>query len=114
MTREYIDYLKDIVNAMKKAETFIENMTYEEFVQDDKTVYAVVRAIEIIGEAVKQVPDSMREKYSEIPWKSMAGMRDKLIHHYFGVNLKLVWNTVKQEIPEVKPVLQNTLQEYKQ
>ena len=99
---------------MKKAETFIENMTYEEFVQDDKTVYAVVRAIEIIGEAVKQVPDSMREKYSEIQWKSMAGMRDKLIHHYFGVNLKLVWNTVKQEIPEVKPVLQNTLQEYKQ
>ena len=95
---------------MKKAETFIENMTYEEFVQDDKTVYAVVRAIEIIGEAVKQVPDSMREQYSEIPWKSMAGMRDKLIHHYFGVNLKLVWNTVKQEIPEVKPVLQNTLQ----
>ena len=113
MTREYSDYLKDIVNAMMKAETFIENMTYEEFVQDDKTVYAVIRAIEIIGEAVKQVPDSMREKHSEIPWKSMAGMRDKLIHHYFGVNLKLVWNTVKQEIPEVMPVLQNTLQEYK-
>lgn len=97
---------------MKKAETFVEKMTYEEFIQDDKSIYAVVRAIEIIGEAVKQVPTSIREKYSEIPWSSMAGMRDKLIHHYFGVNLKLVWNTVEQEIPEVRPVLQDALQQY--
>ena len=106
MTREYIDYLRDIIDAMEKAEQFINDMNYDQFIQDDKTVFAVVRAIEIIGEAMKQIPESVRKRNSRIPWNDMAGMRDKLIHHYFGVNLKLLWNTVKSEIPNVKPLLQ--------
>jgi len=65
-------------------------MSYKEFAQDDKTVFAVVRAIEIIGKTVKNVPDDIKKKYPETPGKGMAGMRDKVIHGYFGVDLKVV------------------------
>jgi len=84
-------------------------MSYDEFIQDDKTVFAVVRALEIIGERVKNIPDDIREDYSEIPWKVMAGMRDKVIHEYFGVNIKLIWKTIKERIPEIKPLFDEIL-----
>ena len=96
MKREAGDFIEDIINAMDKALKFVEGMSYEEFVQDDKTVFAVVRAIKIIGEAVKNVPDDIKKKYPEVPWKGMAGMRDKVIHGYFGVDLKVVWDTIKE------------------
>lgn len=80
MKREIGDFIEDIINAMNKAVKFVEGMSYEEFVQDDKTVFAVIRAIEIIGEAVKNIPDDVRKDYPEIPWRGMAGMRDKVIH----------------------------------
>ena len=75
---------------MKNAMDFVRDMSYEEFVKDTKTVYAVIRAIEIIGEAVKNIPEDVRNKYPEIPWRAMAGMRDKVIHAYFGVKLERV------------------------
>lgn len=80
----------------------MEGMSYEEFVQDEKAVFAVIRAIEIIGEAVKNIPDDVRKAYPEVPWKGMAGMRNKVIHEYFGVDLKVVWETIQERIPEVK------------
>ena len=86
-------------------------MSYEEFTRDDKTVYAVVRAIEIIGEAVKNIPGNVRKNYPEIPWKDMAGMRNKVIHEYFGVKLNIVWRTVKEEIPPLKPLFEKILKE---
>jgi uncharacterized protein with HEPN domain len=103
------DYVNDIVDSMNKAVKFIEGMSYEQFIQDDKTVFAVVRALEIIGEAVKKIPEEIRVKYPEIPWKGMAGMRDKVIHEYFGVNLKYVWETVRKRIPELKPMFERLL-----
>ena len=103
MTRELRDYLNDIVDAMAKALKFVEGMSYEDFVNDDKTVFAVVRALEVVGEAVKNIPEDFREKYPHIPWKDLAGMRDKLIHGYFGVDLGRVWRTVKEVIPAMKP-----------
>lgn len=103
MKREIKDYLNDIVDAMDKAISFISEMNYEDFVKDTKTVYAVVRALEIIGEAVKKISANIRKKYPQIPWQKMAGMRDKLIHEYFGVIYERVWETVKRDIPQVKP-----------
>ncbi len=111
MKREIVDYIEDIISAMDKAMDFVKNMSYEEFTRDDKTVYAVVRAIEIIGEAVKNIPGNVRKNYPEIPWKDMAGMRNKVIHEYFGVKLNIVWRTVKEEIPPLKPLFENILKE---
>jgi uncharacterized protein with HEPN domain len=84
MKREIGDYIEDIIDAMKEAMGFVRNMDYDEFIQDTKTVYAVVRAIEIIGEATKNIPEDMRKKYSHIPWRQMAGMRDKVILNTLG------------------------------
>ena len=110
MKREVEDYIEDIVNAMGKAMDFVKGMSYEEFVEDDKTNFAVIRAIETIGEATKNIPEDIREKYPEIPWKDMAGMRDKVIHEYFGVDLDIVWETVKDEIPPLKPLFEKMLE----
>ena len=111
MKREFLDYVEDIIAAMSNADIFIEGMNYEEFAKDQKTIYAVVRALEVIGEAVRKVPPSVRNRYSGVPWKEMAGMRDKLIHEYFGVNLRTVWDAVEKDIPTLKPMFQKILQE---
>ena len=109
MTRNPMLYLRDIVENMRLAERFIEGLTHEEFGADQKTVYAVLRCLEVIGEAAKSVPGSVREQYSAIPWKDMAGMRDRLIHFYFGVSYEKIWQTVKEEIPAIKPLIEEIL-----
>ncbi|MEW6040032.1 MAG: DUF86 domain-containing protein [Elusimicrobiota bacterium] len=110
MKREYIDYVEDIINSMNKMEKFIENMGYEDFVKDEKTTFAVIRALEVIGEAVKSIPEDIKKRYPEIRWKEIAGMRDKLAHEYFGIKLEVVWNAVKTEIPPLKPKFQKILE----
>jgi len=114
MREEFLDYLEDIVEAMNDALSFVEDMEYDDFVKDRKTIYAVVRALEIIGEAVKKIPEWVRNRYPEIPWREMAGMRDKLIHEYSGVNLRAVWDTVKNDIPNLKPSFDKILRDYRQ
>ncbi len=111
MKREAGDFIEDIIDAMNNAIKFVEGMSYEEFSQDNKTIFAVIRAIEIIGEAAKNIPDDTKSIYPEIPWKGMAGMRDKVIHGYFGVDIKVVWDTVKNRIPEIKPLFERMLKE---
>jgi uncharacterized protein with HEPN domain len=111
MKREIGDYIQDILDAMINASNFIENISYDKFTQDTKTVYAAIRAIEIIGEATKNIPDEIRNKYSEIPWKDMSGMRDKVIHEYFGVSLERVWLTIQDDIPRIKPLIEKILED---
>ncbi len=104
MKREYKDYINDVIEAIERIEKFTKGFTFEEFEKDEKTVFAVVRTLEIIGEAVKNVPVSVKNEHKEIPWKKIAGMRDKLIHEYFGVNNKVVWKTIKEDIPSIYPL----------
>ncbi len=90
MKREYKDYLFDMVDAIEKIEIFTKGLSYKEFVHDEKTLYAVIRAFEIIGEAAKKIPKKIRDENKNIPWKQISGMRDKLIHDYFGVDVKVI------------------------
>jgi uncharacterized protein with HEPN domain len=105
-------YLKDIKDAIQSIENFTKDIDYNEFKEDDKTSSAVIRKFEIIGEATKNIPLDIKNKYSEIPWKEMAGMRDILIHMYFGINYKIVWKTINK-ISRIKSVIQKILDEIK-
>lgn len=88
------EFLSDILEAVRRIQAYTAGMTFVEFLGDTKTHDAVVRNLEIIGEAVKGVSSEVRERYPGVPWKSMAGVRDRLIHHYFGVSLDVVWEIV--------------------
>jgi len=109
--RSIIDYLNDIHDASEKAARFVNGLTFEQFQSNDEKVYAVIRALEVIGEAAKSIPTPMRLRYSDVPWKDIAGMRDKLIHGYFGVNLKRVWGTVMIDLPPLTVVVARMLAE---
>lgn len=109
--RDYRDYLQDILDSISDIDNFIGSMSFEEFKKDKKTVNAVVRSIEIIGEASKKIPNALRAKYKALPWKEMTGMRDKLIHAYFGVDIETLWKTVKDDIPPLKQLIQKMLQD---
>ena len=112
MKEEFLDYIEDIIEAMNDTLSFVEDLNYGGFVKYRKTIYAVIRAIEIIGEAVKKIPELVKNRYPQIPWRDMAGMRDKLIHGYFGADLKRVWKTVKEDIPKLKPMFDKILKDY--
>ncbi len=92
-------FFADIFDAINSIKEYTQDIGYEEFLRDKKTRDAVVRNLEIIGEAVKNIPDDIKEKYPEVNWKEMAGMRDKLIHEYFGVSNVIVWETIKNDVP---------------
>ncbi len=111
MKRTYRDYVLDILSSIQEIEEFVEGMNFEEFVKDRKTVNAVIRSLEVMGEAVKKIPSEIRSKYPEVPWKYIAGMRDKLIHEYHGVDLEIVWEVIDKEIPPLKPKFEKMLKE---
>ena len=100
--RVYLDYLQDIQESLSDIIAFTNGMKSEVFLGDKKTQYAVIRALEIIGEAVKKIPESIKNQYPHIPWKDIAGMRDILIHEYFGVNTNVIWKSVQDDIPVLK------------
>jgi len=109
--RSSVDHLEDILDAAEKAQAFVEGTTYATFVNDDKSVFAVIRALEIIGEATKRLPQPLRDEHPQVPWSSMAGMRDNLIHDYSDVDRQLVWRTVQKEIPEVRRHLRTIVED---
>jgi uncharacterized protein with HEPN domain len=108
---EFRDYLSDIIDAIEKIENFTRDISFEEFIEDDMRVFAVVRALEIIGEVAKNVSPEIKTNYPSVPWKEMARTRDKLIHSYFGVDLNVVWRTVNSNLPPLKDQISEILKD---
>lgn len=106
-----IEYLKDILEAIKRIRMFTENMDQEDLFDDIKTQDAVLRNLEIIGEAVKNISSEVRSEYADMEWKKISGMRDKIIHMYFGVNWDIVWDVIVNELPKLKKEVQNCLED---
>jgi uncharacterized protein with HEPN domain len=104
-------FIDDIIEAMSSVFEFIKGMEFEDFNKDDKTVSAVIRKFEIIGEAAKNMPQDIKEKHQDIPWSYMAKMRDKLIHGYFGVDNEIIWEVIKKRFPEILPKIENLKRE---
>ena len=99
MNREYSDFLHGMLENAQRAIRFISGMDYEAFSKDDKTIYAVIRAVEIIGEVAANIPEKVRSEYPDIPWREVKGMRNKLVHNYFGINVEVVWQTIHEDLP---------------
>jgi uncharacterized protein with HEPN domain len=112
MSTEFLDYVEDIIDAMDKAEIAVATVDYDQFAADFMINFVVARALEIVGEATKRLPISLRDQYTAIPWKDMDGMRDRIVHGYDNVDLRIMWDVIKQEIPQVKPLLQQILTDY--
>ncbi len=104
--RSYLDYIWDILNASEQAQKFIEEMDFTAFSEDTKTIFAVVRALEIIGEAARNIPPNLRRRYPRVPWREMLDMRNLLIHEYFGVDLEVLWRTVHEDLPPMREEVQ--------
>jgi uncharacterized protein with HEPN domain len=103
-------YLRHILEAIDKIEGYVAGFGYETFSQENKTIDAVVRELEIIGEAASNISDTFKKRHPEIPLQEAVDMRNRLIHEYFGVNLKIVWTTVVEDLPKLKTALEETVE----
>lgn len=113
MTRKWDFFVQDIFDAIQHIKAFVADMTFEEFLSDEKTRSAVTFKIENIGEAAKNIPKEVKAKHKELPWSDMAKMRDKITHFYFGINYKTVWKVVKEDLPVIEPEIVKLLSEIK-
>jgi uncharacterized protein with HEPN domain len=109
--RDFKLYIQDISKECKNIKVFTKNVSYEEFTENLEKVYAVAKAFENIGEAVKNIPKEITTLYPQIPWKEIAKMRDILTHHYFGVDDKVLWDTLGEDFDEFERVIQKILSE---
>jgi uncharacterized protein with HEPN domain len=107
--RTYLDYLDDILGAIDDCSAFIQGMDEAAFRADRRTVYAVTRALEIIGEATKRIPPDIQARYPDVPWRFMARMRDRIIHGYDTVDSAIVWQTLTIDIPPTRSLIQNAV-----
>jgi len=105
-------FLMEILEAIEKIERYIDSLSFEDFVKNEMVVDAVIRNLEIVGEAARNIPEEVRSKYSDIPWKRVVGFRNIVIHGYFDVDLEIVWVIVKERLPELKPQIKRMLMEF--
>ncbi len=110
MSRNITDYLTDILDECKYLLERVRTLDYSAFLHNEDTKKAFVRSLEVIGEATKKVPQEVRNQYPKISWRDIAGMRDKLIHEYFGVDYEVVWKTVEEEMPGLKSTVEKIVE----
>ncbi|MCS7216039.1 MAG: DUF86 domain-containing protein [Thermodesulfovibrio sp.] len=110
MKRKRSIYIKDMIEAIEKIEEYTAKMNLEDFKEDNKTSDAVVRRLTIIGEAVKQIPADVRERFKDIPWSSLAKTRDKTVHFYFGIDYETIWKIIREHLPPLIPELKKILE----
>lgn len=109
--RQYADYVQDIVDHVDKAMRFVHGLSYDDFAENEEKVFAVVKTLEIIGEAARHLPKSLRDKYKAVPWKQVVGMRDRMTHEYFSVDVEVVWRTVHEDLPPLRDTAQKMLKD---
>jgi uncharacterized protein with HEPN domain len=102
MPRDYKVYLEDILEASRKIRSYTEGLSYEAFRESPMVADAVIRNLEVIGEAIKQLPEPLRAQYPDIPWKRIAGLRDILIHAYFGIDFEVIWDLITTKLPDLQ------------
>lgn len=107
MKRDFKHFLDDALEYCDKAQKFVADISYEEFLDDDKTFLAVTRALEVIGEALKNIPDEIKTKFPQVPWREIIGFRNTVAHVYFGVDPKIVWNTAKEDVKYLKELIKS-------
>lgn len=108
--RTYLMYLQDIQTAINRIEEYLEGIDYKSFIKDHKTIDAVIRNFEVIGEASKNLPEEIKDKYPEIPWQEMYYLRNKISHEYFGVDNEIIWDLAKNYLPENKEQIESIIE----
>jgi len=107
--REWLLRLEDMLKAMQRINRFIRTLTFQEFCDNEMAVDAVIRNVELIGEAARFIPTDFENQHPEIPWASMRGMRNIMIHRYFDTDLGILWNTVSSDVPPLIPIVERLL-----
>ena len=111
MSRNYDLYLQDVVTAADRVASYVEGVTRHEFETDQMRLDAVIRNLQIIGEAIKKIPDSLQKRYPNIPWQGIAGLRNRVTHVYFDVDINIIWDVVHSELPVLKTQIQEIIGE---
>lgn len=102
MARDYRVYIDDVLSSISKIKGYTKGFSKKRFLSDEKTVDAVIRNLEIIGEAIKKIPDHIRSQHPEVEWRKISGLRDILVHEYFGIDTEIIWDIVRNKIPELE------------
>jgi uncharacterized protein with HEPN domain len=111
MPRDYKLYLEDMLDAIKKIEEYVQGFTFQEFCESDLQVDAVLYNLEIVGEAVKHIPESVTAKHPSVEWRKIAGLRDIIAHEYFGISLEIIWDVLENKLPDLRVQIATLLEE---